>query len=94
MVVLEVTKKDIDVVSIPGNGTLLLHEPKQKVDLTKYLDNQVFHFDYSFDESSTNDLVYRYSLLFSKQYYVQFILQLFADSKHSVQIPFACMFSL
>lgn len=68
MVVLEVTKKDIDVVSIPGNGTLLLHEPKQKVDLTKYLDNQVFHFDYSFDESSTNDLVYRYShLLVSKQ---------------------------
>ncbi|XP_013995548.1 kinesin-like protein KIF2C isoform X2 [Salmo salar] len=57
----EVTKKDIDVVSIPGNGTLLLHEPKQKVDLTKYLDNQVFHFDYSFDESSTNDLVYRFT---------------------------------
>uniref|UniRef100_A0A8C7QH15 Kinesin-like protein n=1 Tax=Oncorhynchus mykiss TaxID=8022 RepID=A0A8C7QH15_ONCMY len=57
----EVTKNDIDVVSIPGNGTLLLHEPKQKVDLTKYLDNQVFHFDYSFDESSTNDLVYRFT---------------------------------
>uniref|UniRef100_A0A4W5PT31 Kinesin-like protein n=1 Tax=Hucho hucho TaxID=62062 RepID=A0A4W5PT31_9TELE len=57
----EVTKNDIDVVSIPGNGTLLLHEPKQKVDLTKYLDNQVFHYDYSFDESSTNDLVYRFT---------------------------------
>ncbi|CAB1326210.1 unnamed protein product [Coregonus sp. 'balchen'] len=57
----EVTKKEIDVVSIPGNGTMLLHEAKQKVDLTKYLDNQVFHFDYSFDESSTNDLVYRFT---------------------------------
>ncbi|XP_029479573.1 kinesin-like protein KIF2C isoform X1 [Oncorhynchus nerka] len=57
----EVTKKEIDVVTIPGNGTLLVHEPKQKVDLTKYLDNQVFHFDYSFDESSTNDLVYRFT---------------------------------
>uniref|UniRef100_A0A4W5JUL6 Kinesin-like protein n=1 Tax=Hucho hucho TaxID=62062 RepID=A0A4W5JUL6_9TELE len=57
----EVSKKEIDVVTIPGNGRLLVHEPKQKVDLTKYLDNQVFHFDYSFDESSTNDLVYRFT---------------------------------
>lgn len=52
-------KKEIDVVSVPGNGTLLVHEPKQKVDLTKYLDNQVFHFDYSFDDSATNELVYK-----------------------------------
>ncbi|KAG7249459.1 hypothetical protein CRUP_021264, partial [Coryphaenoides rupestris] len=35
----EVARKDIDVVSIPGKGTLLVHEPKQKVDLTKYLEN-------------------------------------------------------
>jgi len=55
----EIVKKEIDVVSVPGRGTLLVHEPKQKVDLTKYLDNQVFHFDYSFDESATNDLVYK-----------------------------------
>ncbi|XP_037538193.1 kinesin-like protein KIF2C [Nematolebias whitei] len=58
---LENTKKEIDVVSVPGNGTLLVHEPKHKVDLTKYLDNQVFHFDYSFDENSTNELVYKFS---------------------------------
>ncbi|XP_007235416.3 kinesin-like protein KIF2C isoform X2 [Astyanax mexicanus] len=57
----EITKKEIDVVSIPGNGVLLFHEPKQKVDLTKYLDNQVFHFDYSFDEDTSNDLVYRFT---------------------------------
>lgn len=55
----ELMRKEIDVVTIPGNGCLLLHEPKTKVDLTKYLDNQVFHFDYSFEESSTNDTVYR-----------------------------------
>uniref|UniRef100_UPI0037E8FAEB kinesin-like protein KIF2C n=1 Tax=Semicossyphus pulcher TaxID=241346 RepID=UPI0037E8FAEB len=55
----EINKKEIDVVSVPGKGTLLVHEPKQKVDLTKYLDNQIFHFDYSFDETSTNDLVYK-----------------------------------
>uniref|UniRef100_UPI003AAF1BC2 kinesin-like protein KIF2C n=1 Tax=Centroberyx gerrardi TaxID=166262 RepID=UPI003AAF1BC2 len=57
----EFTKKEIDVVSVPGNGGLLVHEPKQKVDLTKYLDNQVFQFDYSFDETATNDLVYRFT---------------------------------
>lgn len=57
----ELARKDIDVVSIPGKGSLLVHEPKQKVDLTKYLENQVFHFDYSFDETATNELVYKFT---------------------------------
>ncbi|XP_034090421.1 kinesin-like protein KIF2C isoform X3 [Gymnodraco acuticeps] len=57
----EITRKEIDVVSIPGKGALLVHEPKQKVDLTKYLDNQVFHFDYSFNETATNELVYKFT---------------------------------
>ncbi|CAJ1072203.1 kinesin-like protein KIF2C isoform X2 [Xyrichtys novacula] len=57
----EINKKEIDVVSVPGRGALLVHEPKQKVDLTKYLDNQIFHFDYSFDETVTNDLVYKFT---------------------------------
>ncbi|MGH0129101.1 UNVERIFIED_CONTAM: hypothetical protein FKN15_050833 [Acipenser sinensis] len=42
-------------------GLLLVHEPKQKVDLTKYLDNQTFRFDYSFDDSATNEMVYRFT---------------------------------
>ncbi|XP_061776046.1 kinesin-like protein KIF2C isoform X2 [Nerophis ophidion] len=57
----EGNKKEIDVVSVPGRGALLVHEPKQKVDLTKYLDNQIFQFDYSFDETSTNELVYGFT---------------------------------
>uniref|UniRef100_A0A8C6U607 Kinesin-like protein n=1 Tax=Neogobius melanostomus TaxID=47308 RepID=A0A8C6U607_9GOBI len=57
----EMQKKEIDVVSVPGKGALLVHEPKQKVDLTKYLENQVFQFDYSFDETVSNDLVYRFT---------------------------------
>lgn len=57
----ELAKKEIDVITIPGNGVMLLHEPKQKVDLTKYLENQTFHFDYSFDDDATNDLVYRFT---------------------------------
>ncbi|KAM4728130.1 kinesin-like protein KIF2C [Anableps anableps] len=57
----ETNKKEIDVVSVPGKGALLVHEPKHKVDLTKYLENQVFHFDYSFDENATNELVYKFT---------------------------------
>ncbi|XP_068427061.1 kinesin-like protein KIF2C [Clinocottus analis] len=57
----EVIKKEIDVVSIPGNGALFVHEPKQKVDLTKYLDNQIFHFDFTFNETATNELVYNFT---------------------------------
>nr|XP_023654433.1 kinesin-like protein KIF2C isoform X2 [Paramormyrops kingsleyae] len=57
----EVARKEIDVVSVPGRGVLLVHEPKQKVDLTKYLENQAFRFDYSFDETVTNDVVYRFT---------------------------------
>ncbi|XP_038145261.1 kinesin-like protein KIF2C isoform X2 [Cyprinodon tularosa] len=57
----EVTRREIDVVSVPGKGTLLVHEPKQKVDLTKYLENQVFHFDCSFDENATNEMVYKFT---------------------------------
>lgn len=57
----EIHRKEIDVVSVPGKGALLVHEPKQKVDLTKYLENQTFQFDYSFDETVSNDLVYRFT---------------------------------
>jgi len=46
-------------VTVPNKETVIVHEPKQKVDLTKYLDNQTFYFDYAFDETSDNDIVYR-----------------------------------
>merc|ERR1719347_450553 len=53
--------KEIDVITIPTKDTILVHEPKTKVDLTKYLENQNFRFDYAFDESAPNDLVYKYT---------------------------------
>lgn len=56
-------KKEVDVVTVPHKDVVIVHEPKQKVDLTKYLENQTFRFDYSFDENSTNDMVYRLVLL-------------------------------
>jgi len=53
--------KEIDVITIPTKDTILVHEPKTKVDLTKYLENQNFRFDYAFDETSPNELVYKYT---------------------------------
>lgn len=38
----------------------MVHEPKQKVDLTRYLENQTFRFDYAFDDTAPNEMVYRY----------------------------------
>lgn len=56
----EVARKEVDVITIPSKNQLIVHEPKNKVDLTKYLENQLFRFDYAFDETCSNELVYRY----------------------------------
>ena len=53
--------KEVDVITIPTKDVILVHEPKTKVDLTKYLENQNFRFDYAFDETSSNGLVYKYT---------------------------------
>ncbi|CAI8026232.1 Kinesin-like protein KIF2A, partial [Geodia barretti] len=57
----ELGRKEVDVITVPDMSSVLVHEPKTKVDLTKYLENQNFHFDYSFDESVQNDTVYRFT---------------------------------
>jgi kinesin family protein 2/24 len=57
----EINKKDIDVITMPTKDICLVHLPKLKVDLTKYLDNQKFRFDFAFDENTPNDLVYKYT---------------------------------
>nr|CAD7260075.1 unnamed protein product [Timema shepardi] len=57
----ETTRKEVDVISVPSKNQLVVHEPKLKVDLTKYLENQHFRFDYAFDDSCSNDLVYKYT---------------------------------
>ena len=35
-------KKEVDVVTVPNRDMVTIHEPKAKVDLTKYLENQHF----------------------------------------------------
>lgn len=57
----ESDRREIDVITVPNKDIVIVHEPKQKVDLTKYLENQSFRFDYSFDENSTNEMIYRYT---------------------------------
>ncbi|XP_047496938.1 kinesin-like protein KIF2A isoform X2 [Penaeus chinensis] len=57
----ELGRREIDVITIPKRNTLYVHEPRTKVDLTKFLENQNFRFDYAFDESCNNELVYKYT---------------------------------
>ncbi|KAG9508465.1 Kinesin-like protein KIF2A, partial [Fragariocoptes setiger] len=57
----EASRKDVDVVTVPNKNLTIVHEPKQKVDLTRYLENHIFRFDYAFDESANNELVYKYT---------------------------------
>lgn len=41
------------------NGeTVIVSEYKQKVDLTKYIEENAFNFDYAFDETTNNDQIY------------------------------------
>ncbi|CAM4688479.1 unnamed protein product [Leuciscus chuanchicus] len=55
----ELKVKDIDVITIPSKDVVMVHEPKQKVDLTPFLKNHTFRFDHAFDDSATNEMVYR-----------------------------------
>lgn len=57
----EVMKKELDVICVPSKDQMIVHEPKSKVDLTKYLENHKFRFDYAFDDTCTNELVYKYT---------------------------------
>lgn len=57
----EMMRKEIDVISVPNKDQLIVHEPKSKVDLTKYLENHRFRFDYAFDDNCNNQIVYKYT---------------------------------
>lgn len=58
---LERVKKEVDVITVPSKNQLIVHEPKTKVDLTKYLDNHLFKFDYTFNDNCSNELVYKFT---------------------------------
>lgn len=54
-------RNEVDVITVPTKNQIVVHEPKHKVDLTKYLDNQHFRFDYVFDDMATNETVYKFT---------------------------------
>ncbi len=56
----EVGRGDIDVVSIGKHQPLCtVHEPKVKVDLTRYVESHKFVFDEVFGHEATNEQIYR-----------------------------------
>ncbi|KAJ1977933.1 hypothetical protein H4R35_002105 [Dimargaris xerosporica] len=55
----ECNRQETDVIETTGRRTLVLHEPKTKVDLTKYVERHSFMFDEVFDESVNNHQLYR-----------------------------------
>ncbi|KAI2810483.1 Kinesin-like protein kif2a [Blomia tropicalis] len=57
----ENARKDIDVITISTKDMVIVHEPRQKVDLTKFLENHRFRFDYAFNENADNELVYKFT---------------------------------
>ncbi|KAM5291451.1 LOW QUALITY PROTEIN: kinesin-like protein KIF2C [Glossophaga mutica] len=57
----ELSKKEIDVISVPSKCLLFVHEPWLKMDLTKYPKNQAFCFDFALEETASNEVVYRFT---------------------------------
>ncbi|KAH8399555.1 hypothetical protein KR222_003631, partial [Zaprionus bogoriensis] len=57
----ELQAKAVDIISVPGRDSLLVHELRNKVDLTKFLEHHKFRFDYTFDEQCSNTLVYEHT---------------------------------
>ncbi|KAF5404899.1 hypothetical protein PHET_01435, partial [Paragonimus heterotremus] len=49
----EISMGDMDVISIPAQDHIVLCEPRQRFDLTEYLEHTTFRFDRCFDENAT-----------------------------------------
>eukprot|EP01046_Picozoa_sp_COSAG06_P052267 COSAG06_NODE_8735_length_2083_cov_2.692540_5_plen_104_part_00 len=57
----EQRRNERDIVKVV-DGIVCLHEPKERVDLTKYVEKHQFRFDEAFDETMCNVDVRRRSL--------------------------------
>ncbi len=58
----EAKRGEIDAISC-SNPKIVIHEGKIKVDgITKYIENQEFNYDNSFNENETSEEVYQYAL--------------------------------
>jgi len=57
----EINRKELSVTTIPTADKIMIHEPKKHVDLSKYLENHAFRFDYTFNDECNNQMVYYYT---------------------------------
>jgi kinesin family protein 2/24 len=55
----EKQKTEQDILEVENDCQLTIHEPKTKVDLTKYVEKHPFVFDEVFDDYATNEDVYK-----------------------------------
>ncbi|XP_075759931.1 kinesin-like protein KIF2A [Pelodiscus sinensis] len=53
--------QDFDAVTVPCRDVVVVHEARQRLDLSRYLESQTFRFDHAFDDSAPNELVYRHT---------------------------------
>ena len=54
----EISKNEKDVIVIKENKKVIVKEQKQKVDLTKYIEEHQFIFDLAYDQDATNEKIY------------------------------------
>lgn len=54
----EISKNEMDIIDIRNGNTVVVKELKNKVDLTKYVEEHNFAFDMAFDENTTNEIIY------------------------------------
>ncbi len=54
----ELLKSDTDIIEIRNQNKVIVKELKQKVDLTKYIEEHPFIFDNAFDQNTTNEEIY------------------------------------
>ena len=54
----EQSKNEKDIIDIRDNKKVIVKERKQKVDLTKYIEEHQFIFDLAYDQDSTNEKIY------------------------------------
>ena len=54
----ESSQKDIDIITTEGKNTIIVKELKNKVDLTKYIEEHRFTFDRAYADESSNQQIY------------------------------------
>ena len=54
----ESAQKDIDIITTEGRNTIIVKELKNKVDLTKYIEEHRFTFDRAYSDDSSNQEIY------------------------------------